>query len=293
MKIFYYFFFLLFVCNTSSIYANDKDETAHQDSLEYIRKIYEKKQFDETNLKDNPIEDEDFEDRQSEEIEEDWHLENEDKESDFDLSIALYVLVLPIILPIKSLEEEFPEPYLYQDYPYAENEYFLSDDGKKWMGFIDISTHYINKDFYGFLINSSYNYFRLSLEPAFSYYYNQNKINKDFYSFQLITALSFARNNFTDFRFGLGYRYLSETEKKNALKIVYKIRFFRKPFNLNLGYGLSMYDFGIDNKVKLLNEFDLDIGIFIKRCELKAGYQIKEFLKRKLNGPKISLSIWF
>ena len=293
MKIFPYLLFLIFAFTISSIYANDKAETTHQDSLEYIRKLYEKKQFDETDLKDNPLDNEYYEYDQSKDIEGEYHLESENKESDFDLSMALYVLALPFYLPIKLLEEDFPELYFYQDYPYAESNFFFSNDGKNWMGAIEISAHYINEDLSGFLINSSYNYFRLSLEPVLSYYNDQNELNKDIYSFQFVSALSFARNNFSDFRFGLGYQHLSETEKKDALKIIYKMRFFRKPFNLNLGYGLSMYDLGIDNKVKLQNEFDLDIGIFIKRFELKTGYQIDKLLSTELIGPKFSLSVWF
>lgn len=264
---------IFFIFITSLIFANDEVENTIKDSIEYYKKISSKPDY----LK----------------------LENEYEEGDrikedVEGYIFEMIFMAPFYFPCKVLKDDYSKTYYFQNYPFAKGDGFMELVGKTWMGNIGISAQYVNENTSGYLLNSSLGLLRFSFETAY-YNYTQNISNdkEHISALEIITAFTFAQNKYINFRTGLGYQHLNGETKEDGFKCIYKIRLFKKPLNLNLDYGFVLYDLKSVNSLKTINEFNIDLGIHLKRFELKLGYKLFRIIKEKLNAPTLSVIVWF
>ena len=263
--------FIIFI--TSLIFANNEEVNAIKDSLEYYKKISSKPDY----LK----------------------LENEYEEGDRvkeDVEGYIFGMIFmgPFYFPCKVLKDDYSETYYFQNYLFSKGDGFMELVGKTWMENIGISAQYVNENTFGYQLNSSLSLLRFSLEITYSNYTkNINNDKEHISALEIITAFTFAQNKYINFRTGLGYQHLNGETKEDGFKCIYKIRLFKKPLNLNLDYGFVLYDLKSVNSLKTINEFNIDLGIHLKRFELKLGYKLFRIIKDKLNGPTLSVIVWF
>ena len=263
--------FIIYI--TSSIFANNEEVNDIKDSLEYYKKISSKPDY--------------------------LRLENEYEEGDRvkeDVEGYIFGMIFmgPFYLPCKLLNDDYSDTFYFQKYPFAKDDGFMEYEGKRWMGNVTISTQYVNEDIWGYRASSSFAFLRLSLETSYSNYTKRCDHHKEYFSaLDAVASFVFAQNRYINFRSGLGYQHFERESKEDGLKWVYKIQLFQKPFHLNMDYGLIFYELDSIDSKNIINEFKVDLGIFIKRFEFKIGYRIFKIIKENLNGPTLSIIVWF
>jgi len=107
-----------------------------------------------------------------------------------------------------------------------------------------------------------------------------------------LILFTFAQNQYINFRTGLGYQHLQSSRKEDGIKWKYQIRIFNKPFNINLDYGLLLYNLKSFKSIKTENEFNIGLGLHIRRIEFKLGYRFFKIIDEKLNGPEFVVRFW-
>lgn len=275
-----------FIIFNSILLAQNVNEQTPQDSLDVPKQFKIRNQdFLKKDIFGNPISEKEIED-----------FDYKDREEQKDLivsDIISMIFAFPIILPRKMLNDECSEGnrYYYQKYPFEYNDGFMSDFGRKWMGNFTLSSQYVNNNVVGYKFNSSFRFLRLSIEPSYSYYYDNKE--KFIINYNTLIMLTFAQNEFINFKTGFGYNHFETNSKFDGIDWKYEIGFINKPFHFNLSYKLTGYDFESEEKVKINNDFNINLGYFFNRFEIKLGYRWHKIGEVKLNGPEISGVLWF
>ncbi|MDP8210373.1 MAG: hypothetical protein RAO94_00870 [Candidatus Stygibacter australis] len=210
----------------------------------------------------------------------------------FIVALALVILASPYYIPASILEEDYPDKYYYQNYPFEDSNGFLDEVGREWMANLSFSTHYIDEDITDYQINTSFRYCRLALEPSYLNY-NLGKEEKDIKCFDSMLLFTFAQNNFINFRSGFGYTHFETDSKHDGIDYKYQVELFSKPLHLDLEYKLTGYNFKKGEKVAYNNDFAIFFGYFYKRLELNLGYSWNEIGDTYLKGPGIHTVFWF
>jgi len=286
---FKFFSLISLIFLNSLIFAQNFEEQSIQDSFDVQKKQIQiqNKDFLKRDIFGNPISEKeikDFDDKDREE-------QKEEVES-YIFRIGLIIFASPIYFPIKLLEDDYSETFHYQKYPFENGDGLTKFDGKKWMGKFTFSSQYVNKNIVGYKVNTSYRFFRFSIDTSYSHYSFIND-EKDISNFNTTIMFTFAQNKFINFRTGFGYNHFETVSKYDGINWIYEICIFQRPFNLNLGYNLTGYDLEAKEKVKFNNEINLNFGYFYKRFEFKLGYRWHKIGEEKLNGPEIYSGFWF
>jgi len=268
-------------------------ERTNQDSLQDIRKPAIEKfihlDHQGKGIVENPVHSE-----MKNDIEEGVSEEQRSETESYLVGWILVALASPLFLPQKLLGDDYSENFYYQDYPFCNSEGFTDFEGKKWMISGSTSFQYVNKNTWGYHLNSSFGFLRFSMAAAYSNFECKNTQNKSNISaFAASASFTFAQNRFLNFSSGLGYQHFKTAVKRDGLKWIYRIRFFQKPVNLDLNYGLILYELDNISSKTAINEFLADLGILIGRFEFKINYRLFTIINEKLNGPGFSLQLWF
>lgn len=277
----------LFLLN-SLLFAQDINKQTFQDSSDVYKKQIQlkNKNFIDKDSFGKPISKKEVEDFNNKDKED----QKEEAES-YILGIGLSIFASPIYLPIKLLEDDYSETFYYQSYPFENGDGLTEFDGKKWMGNFTLSYQYVNNKAVGYKLNSSFRIFRFSIDPTYSYYNFPDKDNIS--KFSTTIKITFAQNQFINFRTGFGYSHFETDSKFDGINWIYEICLFQKPFNLKLNFNSTAYDFQSEKGVKFSNDFNIGFGYFFKRINIKLAYRWHKIGEETLNGPEISSSIWF
>ncbi|MDP8226146.1 MAG: hypothetical protein P9L89_00685 [Candidatus Celaenobacter polaris] len=304
--------FLLLI--SQYLFAEEVNDSTKVDSLKKVKKFFfdktkidsinniKKPYFDKTrqdyidkNLFENPNYENTIEDNRLslEELEEKKREEREEALETIIFTGVLIITAAPVYLPIILLDDDYSDNFYFQNYPFEINDGFIDYEGKSWMANISTSTQYVNKNIWGYRIEPTISYLRLSLESSYSYYL-RNVLNdkQNLSTFESLILFSFAQNQFINFRTGFGFKHLQSSSQEDGIKWAYKIRIFKKPFNINIDYGLLLYNLKCFKCIKTVNEFNIGLGVHIKRIEFKLGYRFFKIIDEKLNGPEFVIRFW-
>lgn len=295
-------------------YAEEVNDTTKVDTLKNAKKFFfdktkvdslnnvKKPYFDKT--RQNYIDKEIFENQNFEntiedkrlsleELEEKKREEREEAIGSIIFMGAIIITAAPVYLPIILLDDDYSDTFYFQDYPFSKKIGFTDYDGKSLMANISASTQYVNKNIWGYRIEPTISYLRFSLETSYSNYFKKVlNDTKNISTFESLILFTFAQNQFINFRTGLGYQLLKSSSQEDGIKWAYKIRIFKKPFNINLDYGLLLYNLTSFKSIKTENEFNIGLGLHIRRIELKLGYRFFKIIDNKLNGPEFVVRFW-
>ena len=231
--------------------------------------------------------DEHHEDRRDQQLDEDCTTDYCGQ--DLGVLMAELVLAAPFYGPPLLIGDHYDKTYGLT-YPYETSRGYLVPSGKSWLIRAETSRTWSTHDAPAWEGNISlYTSSRFGLDTSYTRY--SEPIGDDLHSLaflDVVPTFSFARTEKWDWRVGAGYEGVQGNTHHDRLKLIYDVKyFFASNFRLDVDLGTSLAS---GNTV-----FEVSPGIAYHwdRFEIKAAYERRSISNVILEGPKVSLALWF
>ncbi len=204
--------------------------------------------------------------------------------------VAGLVLGAPFYIPALAIGDHYDTSYRLQGYPYEKTRGYLARSGKSWLIRAETSRIWSTHDapaWEGKL--SLYTSSRLGLDTSYTRY--SEHVADDIHSlafFDFIPTFAFARTEKWDWRIGAGYESVQGRDHHDRLKLTYIVKyFFAKNFRFDADLGTSLAS------GSTVFEVSPGIAYHWDRYEIKAAYERRSISDVVLEGPQVSLAVWF
>ena len=203
--------------------------------------------------------------------------------------LAELILGAPFVGPALLIGDHYDHTYGLA-YPYEKSRGYLAPNGKSWLVRAETSRIWSTHDtpaWEGGL--SLYTSRRFGLDTSYTRY--SENVGDDLHSLaflDVVPTFSFARTEKWDWQVGAGYESVQGSEHHDRLKLTYNVKyFFAHNFRLDVDLGTSLAS---GNTV-----FEVSPGLAYhwNRFEIKAAYQRRSISDVVLEGPQVSLAVWF
>jgi len=211
-------------------------------------------------------------------------------EGDLMAPVIGIIFLSPFYVPALAVGDQYGRDFKFRSYPYDNNTGYASSKGKQWLFEAGGGYQWVSHDLKatrGFL--SATTDTRLGLDLGYMRYdEHADDENHSLAFLDIVPTFAFARTERWDWRFGLGYQAIQGQNHHDRVKLTYKIRrYFQIPLHLDLDFGVSLAS------GKPIFELAPGIAYHWNRFALKAGYRRINISDVVLEGPELSLAIWF
>jgi len=209
-----------------------------------------------------------------------------------DLGSLLFGLVFgsPFYVPALLIGDHYDKTYGLESYPYEKDRGYLAPNGKNWLVRAATSRLWTAHDpqaWKGEL--SLYTSGRLGLDTSYTRYNEHVGDASDSLAFlDVVPTFSFARTAKWDWRVGMGYESVEGRDHHDRVKLDYQVKyFFAKPFRFDADASMSL---AAGNPI-----FEISSGLAYhwNRFEMKVAYERRSISDVVLDGPALSLGVWF
>lgn len=192
-------------------------------------------------------------------------------------------------MPYLALNDDYSRHYGYDRFPFANDDGLSLDAGRAWMGHVAYTQQYVPGSIAGYRGEASATFAqRLSVETAYTQYAERLNNRKDYLALaEVIPTFTFAESPHWTFRAGLGYQRIDGPDIQHRLKVVYRVSSFYQPFHFDLDLGVSNLS-GYP-----LWEIAPGISYHWNRFQFKAGYRRLTVSDQTIDGPELSIGVWF
>ncbi len=210
-----------------------------------------------------------------------------------ELGILLIGLVFgsPFYVPALLIGDHYNKTYGLESYPYEKDMgYLAAPNGKSWLvraATSRLGTAHDSQAWKGEL--SLYTSGRLGLDTSYTRYNETLGDESDSLAFlDVVPTFSFARTAKWDWRVGMGYESVEGRDHHDRVKLAYQVKyFFAKPFRLDADVSTSLA------AGKPIFEISSGLAYQWNRLEIKVAYERRNISYVVLEGPQLSLAVWF
>lgn len=200
-------------------------------------------------------------------------------------------LAVPFAGPYYLLDDDYREPLGFSAYPFADDaDGCTLRDGRTWMVNSNLSMQRLPGNILTSRGDFTLNFWRrFAFEGAYSKYEERLKNRTEILALgEGLMTFTFARNDFLDFRAGVGVQMIDGKNVNHGVKWAYRVRWFHRPIQLNLDIGMTT---GLG--ASSLSEIMPGVGIHLGRFEYKLGYRRLKISGDRLAGPEFAVRVWF
>jgi hypothetical protein len=201
------------------------------------------------------------------------------------------VFASPFYVPPLLIGDHYNKTYGLESYPYEKDMgYLTAPNGKSWLVRAATSHLWTAHDpqaWKGEL--SLYTPGRLGLDTSYTRYNENLRDASDSLAFlDIVPTFSFARTAKWDWRVGMGYESVEGRDHHDRVKLAYQVKyFFAKPFRLDANASTSLA------AGKPIFEISSGVAYQWNRFEIKVAYERRNISDVVLEGPALSLGVWF
>jgi hypothetical protein len=202
---------------------------------------------------------------------------------------ALFVLGAPFVGPALLIGDHYDKTYGLA-VPYESGRGYLVPTGKSWLVRAETSRIWSTHDTPAWEGSVSlYTSSRFGLDTSYTRYSENVHDDINTLAFlDVVPTFSFARTEKWDWQVGAGYESVQGSDHHDRLKLIYDVKyFFAKHFRLDVDLGTSLASGS--------TAFEVSPGIAYHwdRFEIKAAYERRSVSDVVLEGPQVSLAVWF
>lgn len=205
--------------------------------------------------------------------------------------IAAAVVIAPFILPKLALNDDYSRAFAFAKYPYADySDGIEKPSGKSWIlraGASRIWEVHGTQAWRGDLSLTTSS--RFGVDAAYTRF-NENvgDASESLAFLEILPTFTFARSENSDWRAGLGYESVEGQEHHDRVKLAYGVRYWspwKVRLDVDLGASLA--------SGKPIFELAPGLAYVWNRYEIKAIYRRLSISGVTLQGPELSVGVWF